>query len=200
MRPSESTACMDGLDDIEHSKHSKQSGESGQSGHSCESGASNEVSIVNGRRDNSCDEEMSSVWSTFDKVVGEVRSTVEKRLREQSVKFAQTERERDLAIGDATAAKSEIQVSNGELRNTVYDLRQKTDECDRLRSDVERLEAENAEFKKVSRVVAIENENARLVDENARIRRLGEKFKAQAKALKQQLHQLQTADRNVTDK
>jgi hypothetical protein len=158
------------------------------------------VSIVNGRRDNSCDEEMSSVWSTFDKVVGEVRSTVEKRLREQSVKFAQTERERDLAIGDATAAKSEIQVSNGELRNTVYDLRQKTDECDRLRSDVERLEAENAEFKKVSRVVAIENENARLVDENARIRRLGEKFKAQAKALKQQLHQLQTADRNVTDK
>jgi len=191
---------MDGLDDIEHSKHSKQSGESGQSGHSCESGASNEVSIVNGRRDNSCDEEMSSVWSTFDKVVGEVRSTVEKRLREQSVKFAQTERERDLAIGDATAAKSEIQVSNGELRNTVYDLRQKTDECDRLRSDVERLEAENAEFKKVSRVVAIENENARLVDENARIRRLGEKFKAQAKALKQQLHQLQTADRNVTDK
>ena len=200
MRPSESTAWMDGLDDIEHSKHSKQSGESGQSGHSCESGASNEVSIVNGRRDNSCDEEMSSVWSTFDKVVGEVRSTVEKRLREQSVKFAQTERERDLAIGDATAAKSEIQVSNGELRNTVYDLRQKTDECDRLRSDVERLEAENAEFKKVSRVVAIENENARLVDENARIRRLGEKFKAQAKALKQQLHQLQTADRNVTDK
>ena len=200
MRPSESTACMDGLDDIEHSKHSKQSGESGQSGHSCESGASNEVSIVNGRRDNSCDEEMSSVWSTFDKVVGEVRSTVEKRLREQSVKFAQTERERDLAIGDATAAKSEIQVSNGELRNTVYDLRQKTDECDRLRSDVERLEAENAEFKKVSRVVAIENENARLVDENARIRRLGEKFKTQAKALKQQLHQLQTADRNVTDK
>ena len=200
MRPSESTACMDGLDDIEHSKHSKQSGESGQSGHSCESGASNEVSIVNGRRDNSCDEEMSSVWSTFDKVVGEVRSTVEKRLREQSVKFAQTERERDLAIGDATAAKSEIQVSNGELRNTVYDLRQKTDECDRLRSDVERLEAENAEFKKVSRVVAIENENARLVDENARIRRLGEKFKAQAKALKQQLHQLKTADRNVTDK
>jgi len=66
-------------------------------------------------------------------------------------------------------------------------------ECEALRSEVERLTTENGEFKKVSRVVAIENENARLLEEIARIRRIAEKYKGQVKSLKEQQQQQMTS-------
>jgi len=50
----------------------------------------------------------------------------------------------------------------------------------RLEEDITRLTTENREFKKVSRVVALENENTRLVQENARLHDMLTKSKSAA--------------------
>jgi hypothetical protein len=70
------------------------------------------------------------------------------------------------------ATVQQLKIENDGLRQTVTDLHARlstasaaTEEVTRLREQVTELEAENAEFKKVSRIVALQNENQKLKSE-----------------------------------
>ena len=104
-------------------------------------------------------------------------------MRELKAEYRRVVRESDVALQQLDAVRAELQgsrekearsaeqrVEQGELRARVGELEALLDQ---QRDRIKQLEAENAEFKKVSRIVALQNENQRLKQEIAAMQERG---------------------------
>ena len=69
----------------------------------------------------------------------------------------------------ALAANEQVQRLTDERDQERAEASRKAEEIEALRAEIEGLTTENREFKKVSRVVALENQNSRLAEENERL-------------------------------
>lgn len=128
------------------------------------------------------------------KRVSELRSALE----EARAMISKREGQVISAKQKALAANEQVQQLTGERDHERAGAGRKAEEIEALREEIERLTTENREFKKVSRVVALENHNSRLAEENERLSKaLFTKAQKQQSLQSQQQQQQQAQAHNT---